>query len=490
MMQNRRLILFLAAVGLSAAAFTLMGLPYTHFSWANKAWAQTVYSETSITVPPVIAAPNANPQTPITSRAGDIPFVGRTDTNGDGIITNDDAPTVYLSPRSSDTGAIALPLAEGITDVLAVGLEADGMTGAYAGETATGTILEIVDIATGSRTPVELPTLQSPLLHFGSLYVVNNNGTNNIPILYSIDPLTGEIEYERSLERPNTEVIFAEEGPYMLAYTPASRLMRVFNLEANSDPLSLLVTGNVAAQPHWSPAASRLFYVMEDAVSRVELLNIVDAASVQTATVALPDYPDNVDLIAEWSSTGSFITTFAVGADGTLANTPMAVVRAADGSVTTFDVPGLVYAAVGWSNDDGYLTVTETNLNSQLTKLMVFDTRTGVVAPVPLGANTPLRAAWHPTLPQLAVFIETGPDTYEIVIYDAPTDTLTPLHQMMLSPYDAASLTWLADGESLLFVALTEDPLSQMVNAQTTSLIINADDGSAAPFLPDGIALE
>ena len=485
---NIRVAVFWGIILATLVLVAAFGLPYGQFGWADQAWAQDIYATSEQDRNPqqsILAPPIANF---LPDGGGNIIF-GREDTNDDGIIDALDGLFIYIQVSGEDGGTF-VPLVLGnnaTSEVLAYQFNEDGY-GVIAIKLADNSTAVYIIHEDGTATQIQgLPVLNSPVVQLGSLYVANNSATNNPVTLYVIDDETGDLLSLRELDRSNTTVSFDLEGQYMLAFTPTSQLLRIYNLSnVQGNPLSFQFTGNIAVVPQWSPAGSSLFYVEEDLNTRAESVVLIEASAGNKQTLSLPDYADDLDVIGSWSETGRFITFFAVNGDSSLTDTPVAIIDTNDSSVIVLEVSGTAFVPIDWSADDAYLLYLSHGLDTPDSYFLgLYDAVNVTTINIDLGGSLPLAMAWHPTESRLAILTANG-DSLDVLTYDVASGVSETVATLDSAPYTAVSMRWLGDTE--LAVAMTFDDLviESVLNA---TYRIDTLTGESTELIPESVRL-
>ncbi|MEQ8674147.1 MAG: hypothetical protein RLP44_09000 [Aggregatilineales bacterium] len=485
---NIRVVVFWSILLATFVLIAAFGLPYGQFGWGDKAWAQDIYA---------ISEQDRNPQQAILASpiadflpegGGNLIF-GREDTNEDGIIDALDGLFIFIQVSGED-GETFVPLDLGndaISEVLAYQFDEDGY-GVIAIKLADNSTAVYLINEDGTATQIQgLPVLNSPVVQLGSLYVANNSATNNPVTLYVIDDETGDLLALRELDRSNTTVSFDPDAEFMLAFTPTSRLLRIYNLSnVQGNPLSFQFTGNIAVVPQWSPAGNTLFYVEEDLNTRTESVAIIEASAGNKQTITLPDYADDLDVIGSWSETGRFITFFAVNGDASLTDAPVSIIDTDDSSQIVLEVSGTAFVPYDWSADDSYLLYLSHGLDTPDSYFLgLYDAVNVTTINIELGGNVPLAMAWHPTDAQLAI-LTANVDSLDVLTYDVASGEIETVATLDAAPYTAVSIRWLGDTE--LAVAMTFDDLviESVLNA---TYRINTLTGESIELIPESVRL-
>lgn len=488
---NARIVLFWSIIFVTAGAVAAFGLPYGQYTWTEKAWAQDIYSlpEESATRHESLLAPN-------------IPFflrndarnviIGREDTNQDGVVDENDGIVILIQVSGQD-GSPFMPLNLGdgiVVDILAYHFVADG-SGVVVVKLADNSTPTFLITPDGTAVRVSgLPVLNSPVARLGSLFVANNSNTNNPPTLYIVDEETASLITSRTLERANTAVTFSNDARYMLGFTPTSQLMRIYNLRnILGNPLSFPFTGNIAVIPQWAPQGGMLFYVEEDRSTRAETVAIIDASVGSKQTVTIPNYANAFDLNGTWSSTGRYITVFAVDQDGAVVEAPVAIVDAADNSLFALETPGLASAPLAWSAGDEYLLYLSRSTSAEASAaLSLFDAAGQTSTAIDLNNRAPLAVSWHPSEQRLAILAPQGEltDTYQVLVYDVATNALESITELEVATFTAVSLRWL--DETGIALAMTFDDLL-LESVLNTTYRIDTVTGERIELIPATVRL-
>lgn len=495
-MANRNLqfraTLFWAIIILTVGMVIAFGLPYGPFDWMEKAWAQDIYgtlaqvSESNNLLAPEVSGLEDFQDEGI--------IAGREDSNDDGIVDEEDSIVFLRYDEESDT-IVSVELEEqGITDILASEFTVDG-NGVVAAQLDDGTTAVYILQPDGDLLRVsDLPPLNSPVVKLGSLFVVNNNNTNNPPTLYVVDSETGTITATRDLEYPNTVVSFDPQADFLLASTFASQLLRIYDLASiDSEPLSFQFEGNLATAPQWSPAGGKLFYAEEALDNRAESLTVIDATAGNQQTFMIPDYADNLDLIGAWSSTGRYVTLVGVNEDdGSLTDRPLTILDTVDGVVLSLENTGTSYVPVAWSADDTFLLYLASNSGSDSPPTVhLFVSESLGSGTIQLSGRDVLAVAWHPTELQLALLVsqaaESPADSYEVLVFDAVDYTLSTVTELEIVPFDTVSLLWLNDAE--LALAMTYDDL-MLEDEYNVTFRIDTATGERTELIPASLKLD
>jgi hypothetical protein len=489
---NSRATLFWAIIILTVGMVIAFGLPYGPIDWMEKAWAQDVYStfagasQSNILLAPEVSGLEAFQNEGIIS--------GREDSNDDGIVDAEDNVLFFRYDEESDM-FVPIELSDlGITDILASEFTADG-NGVVAAQLDDGSTAVYIRQADGGFLRVgDLPPLNSPVIKLGSLFIVNNNNTNNPPTLYVVDNATGTITATRDLEYPNTVISFDPQADFMLASTFTSQLLRIYNLASiDSEPLSFQFEGNLATAPQWSPTGGKLFYTEEALNNRAESMTVIDTIAGDQQTFIIPDYADNLNLIGAWSTTGRYITLFGVNeGDDSLTDQPLTILDTVDGVVLALENTGASFVPVAWSSDDTYLLYLTSNPGSgSPPTVQLYVAASLGSGTIQLSGREVLAVAWHPTELKLALLVsqatDSSEDSYEVMSFDAVDYTLSTVTELEIIPFDTVSLLWLNDAE--LALAMTYDDLI-LEDEYNVTLRIDTATGERTELIPASLKLD
>lgn len=478
---NYRLVGLIGGIIAVIILFAVAGLPYDRFSWMQHSWAQSPYVPDQASAPGELACINPPPAPALTPLSKtDYFLVGRQDIDGDRLLNEEDNLTLYLVNADNDFTLVSL---EGEAIIaIAVNNERDQV--AYIVRDAGNLVLKVFAVETQTTTEIALPPLDAVTLGFGeTLWVAGNSDTNNPPRLFEIDVEAGELVGNYILDRSNTLILFSRHSNFMLAYTPSLGQLQFLRLEAGNNPLEFplgfLLEENFLTLPHWS-AENQVFVGLEDPESPGSLIVfLADIEQITNDTIEMFGYPADADWYGAWSHTGAFIVLYS-----DFEQSPLTIITAEDQTVNVIEGQGLRFVPLDWIEEDHYLLLTRED--GGLCELLLYDTATALSEPLGLQV---LAVTGHPTEPLFTFLTETD-GVFAIQNYSVETGEIT----LILTSDDAslleASLWWTEDGENLLLLKESADPLAEMLGVSRAVFIVDTDEGIIKPLSPEGVEVQ
>lgn len=381
-------------------------------------------------------------------------YVGRTDSNQDGLVDSSDIAVLYGATDEAD-----VPLSDESVSVLAytVASDASGLSIVYSHISENGVGLTI---ALAGQEPVIVPLSGlSPgrlELHNG-LVMVQGNNAEQIATVQVIDPASpAEPIAAHTFRSPTTFSTISANGTGLMGYNPENGGLSLFTLPDMS-PVDFGLAGYASTYPVWSPADD----VFAIGIGMIDNPNDARIALVdgQTGAVTEFDVPEDFELgtpaSIRWSNTGRYISLDPI-------NDPFTAVSVVDiqtGEVVSFRVDNRRLSVESWSADDTFmllLSSPETGNNPDISLLRyAFPDAAPVdlVSPATVDFNS---IDWASQSSQVAIVgrAEASGQT-GIFVIDAAADTLTPLFETPEA--NLRGVFWSDDDSSVFFIAPSGD---------------------------------
>lgn len=487
-MRSHRFMFLLGLMISGAVYFAIWGMPYDSYHWTNKVWAGQIYDPPADD-PAFKQNTIKDPTTVVVNDAG-FSFLARQDSNGDGVINELDALQFFflgqdgmLQPiGDSSSGAehfVVLPdgsvvvLVAGDNDLKLLQIAPDG------------TLL--------TETPLQFFETRNLIAGDGVIWFLGNSETNNPPIFFSIDPTTGEILSERQLERSNTELVIDESGQYILGFTPANGLIRLFNLQNLGQPLSFGIRGDTYAGPIWSATGGKVAFVFNNPSGAGIIAFIIDATTVGNATYPVRAFAGQTRVDLQWSTNGQFVVVGGLYPElGLPVYSPLTIIDTNNGDDYFIEEANIVFSIVGWSQNDILLvSKQDRRLGSAPPKSYVLiDPATGDQTDIDLGNNSPLYVSWLPNGAAVAALVETPDGNYALLRIDAETGE----SEIWVTSDDpllaTASLLFSPDGTQVFLYNNPDDPLASELGVTSAIYVLDLETGVVTQLSPEEIAVQ
>ncbi|MBK8020085.1 MAG: hypothetical protein IPK19_01355 [Chloroflexi bacterium] len=399
-------------------------------------------------------------------------FLGRSDTDGSGLIDPADNIALYVGGLGRQAQRISAEDA----NVSQFSVTPDTTFAAYTATVPSGaTILEIVAIANGSLRRVELSetTPLSVDAFSDAVWVVALNGSG-VPVLRGFEPASGASINSHTFRNPGTPVTIHSNGRFVLAFNEATgglSVLRLPSLELVQFPLS----GFSTTAPSWSPTEPRFVMGVSGTQSLAgTILNDINLNTGAVTQLYTPDFPVTVPILWDWSPAGGFISMVRPQTSGR----GLELVNVQTGQASSVLEEGQNHDIVTWSNDDRYVVISRiaADGSAQDATLFVFDTTSGALNPIAGLENYTVAAlGWRQDQPLLAII---GQNRSNGVVSLFMIEPLSGANNPIFDGIDATLLRsspvrWTADGRVVFFASSSNDAV--LTSAGTPIALYAAD---------------
>ncbi|MBW4437665.1 MAG: hypothetical protein KME04_11055 [Pleurocapsa minor GSE-CHR-MK-17-07R] len=413
-------------------------------------------------------------------------YVGRTDSNQDGLVDTNDIALIYGATDEAD-----VPLSDASVSVRSstIAYDTNGLSMAYTHGAENAISLTM---ALAGQEPVTVP-LSLPLpgrleLHNG-LVIVHGANAEQIAEVQVFDPASPAAPIAtHTFRSADTASSVSASGTRLMGYNQFTGGLSLFTLP-DMAPVDFALAGYASTSPSWSPVDD----VFAMGIGMIDNPNdarivLVDG---QTGAVTEFDVPEDFALgtpaTIRWSNTGRYVSLDPINDP----LTALSVVDVQTGEVVSLRVDGSRLIVQDWAADDSFMLLLAQPSPGDGPELSLMRYTFPDAAPVDLVSPETVdfnSIEWASQSTQVAIVgrAEASGQT-GIFVIDAAADTLTPLFETPET--DLRGVFWSGDDDSVYFIAPSGDDLFSSEGDPTALYRVSVETGEVVRVSDEGIVV-
>jgi len=417
-------------------------------------------------------------------------YLGRTDSNNDGLVDLSDVQELYVSTDGAETrtlSQIGMPVTQ-------FDVSENLQRVAYVTADSSGTIVDLIDVETATSTRITAGDLTGVRVDlFDSLLWITGLNADLIPVIRGYDLITTALVNERVFRRSNTSVAFYKTGEYVLAYNNETGGLSVFSLP-ELELVQFQIEGYAATAPQWSPTEPKFVIGVSNEQPHLNVgIYLVDVTTAQSRLIDTVANPGGGSSILRWSDHGHYILS-----------TPQAVTDAT--STTLIDVQTGSMSAlaqsfastltiVNWSINDEYAllsdSISQDLQTPQTDSVQFFQPATNAIFnPSSIDNLIVSNAEWSPNTNQLAIIGQSQSDgVFGLFILDVASDTLTNVLESFDPDLASGFYYWNNAGTHLVYSGASFDAIITNLG-NPLALYVTDLMGNSVRLSPEGMQID
>lgn len=413
-------------------------------------------------------------------------YVGRTDSNQDGLVDTNDIAVIYGATDEAD-----VPLSDASVSVRssAIAYDTAGVSLAYTHGAENAVSLTM---ALTGQEPVTVPlsmALPGRLELHNGLVIVHGANAEQIAMVQVFDPASPAAPIAtHTFRSPDTRSTVSASGTRLMGFNQFTGGLSLFTLP-DMAPVDFALAGYASTSPSWSPVDD----VFAMGIGMIDNPNDTRIALVDARTGAVTEFdvPEDFELgtpaTIRWSNTGRYVSLDPINDP----LTALSVVDVQTGEVVSLRVDGSRLIVQDWAADDSFMLLLAQPSPGDSPEVSLMRYTFPDAAPVDLSSPETVdfnSIEWATQSTQVAIVgrAEASGQT-GIFVIDAAADTLATLFETPET--DLRGVFWSGDDDSVYFIAPSGDDVFSSEGEPDALYRVSVESGELVRMSDEGIVV-